>query len=366
MSDIILSKKKTHPFNLAIGTNQPDTKFNVIPTPNHNVEIISFASLSFELWDFAEISACLKHINNDTKVIIYMIDCVDSCKDTVLSKGKENMAWLMNNFGKVLQETIVITVANKQDDEMGTLDIQDIGNSWASDGNLMELLKGHDWRIFPCNSLTGDGIDTIFEYIKTKLQQRKVMKRSSVATMATIDQDQQVNTGTHDIITPWDNLPNPYHLNDEEFKLWFYQGKPFLYFDHWCLIRIIYLTMVHGKKKNIPLLHENLEYILAQSSNTAKSIQYSETQTLFWIQMVSFSLLKTPLLEGESNHFESFISRCQLQDDCWKDYYTFKLFYSTRASKEFLPPDKKSLPNAFKSSSFALRGSRLKIDYQVL
>ena len=42
------------------------------------------------------------------------------------------------------------------------------------------------------------------------------------------------------------------------------------------------------------------------------------------------------------------------------------LFYSDKGCSEFLPPDKKPLPNAFKSSSLALRGSGLRIDYQVL
>jgi GTPase SAR1 family protein len=33
--------------------DQPHTEFDVIPTPNHNVEVVPFGSYSFELWDFA-------------------------------------------------------------------------------------------------------------------------------------------------------------------------------------------------------------------------------------------------------------------------------------------------------------------------
>ncbi|CAO3606645.1 unnamed protein product [Mucor hiemalis] len=325
-----------------------------------------------------EISASLNHINENTRVILYMVDCVESSKEAVLAKGKENMTWLLENFSKSLENTIIITIANKQS-ETTAVDIQDIGNSWVNDKKLIGLLRGHDWRIFPCNSLTGDGIDTLFDYITQKLQSRQSASSTSsssrrASSIVTLD-PMKMEIEHIEMITPWDNLPNPHHLNDKEFKSWFYQGRSFLFFDHWCLIRIIYLSMTTAEKRKntIPLLDKQLEIALSQQQdqnymdlNMNQSIQYSETQTLFWIQMVSFALLKSPLLEGENNDFESFLLRCQLQEDCWKDYYTFKLFYSARASKEFLPPDKKSLPNAFKSSSFALRGSRLNIDYQVL
>jgi hypothetical protein len=82
--------------------------------------------------------------------------------------------------------------------------------------------------------------------------------------------------------------------------------------------------------------------------------------------MVSFALLKSPVLEGEDNGFHAFLARCRLDEECWKIYYSQKVFYSENARKEFLPPDKKPLPNAFKSSSLALKGSGLRIDYQVL
>lgn len=362
------------------GTDGPNTEFNVIPTPTYNVEVIPYHSYKFELWDFAEISASLNHINENTRVILYMVDCIEASKEAVLAKGKENMTWLLENFGKILENTIIITIANKQSES--AMDIQDIGNSWVNDKKLIGLLRGHDWRIFPCNALTGDGIDTLFDYITRKLQSRQSGSSSSrssgsrrTSSIVTLDPTVRLEMDHNELITPWDNLPNPHHLSDREFKLWFYGGRPFLFFDHWCLIRIIYLSITTEKRKKniIPLLDKQLEIALSQQQdqhymdlNINQSIQYSETQTLFWIQMVSFALLKSPLLEGENNDFESFLLRCRIQEDCWKDYYTFKLFYSPRASKEFLPPDKKSLPNAFKSSSFALRGSRLNIDYQVL
>lgn len=264
-----------------------------------------------------------------------MIDSIEYKKERVSSKVRENMIWLLKNFEKALENTMIITVANKQFNT-AAMDIQDIGNSWVNDKELIGLLKGHDWRLFACNSNTGQGIDKILEYITMKLEES--------------------------IITPWDNLPNPNHFDDLEFKQWFYGEKSFLFFDYYCLIRIIYLTIMNGKSSKLTNLFE----ILSQQNQDEKSIQYSETQTLFWIQMVSFSLLKSPLLEGEDNNFNEFFSRCKLQQDCWKEYYSFKLFYSLKATKEFLPPDKKSLPNAFKSSSLALKGRHLEIDYQVL
>jgi hypothetical protein len=276
-----------------------------------------------------------------------MLDSSQYHKEAVAKKSRENMIWLLEHFQKQLENAIIITIANKQDIS-NEMDIQDIAHCWITDKPLMDLLKGHDWRIFPCNSVTAEGLDTIFEYLTTKLNR----KSNSIDSLYSIQQ----------LITPWENLPNPYHLSDQEFKHWFYSNKQFLFFDHWCLIRIIYLTMTNSnhvkRKQQQLLLHQQLQQM--------NSIRYSETQTLFWIQMVSFALLKSPLLEGEKNDFESFLVRCQLQEDCWKLYYTQKLFYSERATKEFLPPDKKSLPNAFKSSSLALRGSQLRINYEVL
>lgn len=268
-----------------------------------------------------------------------MVDSVEYSKESVSNKSRENMVWLLNNYDKVLENTIIITVCNKQS-ENGVMDIQDIGNSWVKDKVLMQLLRGHDWRVFASDSRSGAGIDTVLDYITLKLEQR------------------------NNAITPWDNLPNPNHLTDAEFKQWFYQEKPFLFFDHYCLIRIIYLTIMNEKPPNI--LYDILSLQLDNMETTKNSIRYSETQTLFWIQMVSFSLLKYPLLDGEDNNFNDFLIRSKLQQDGWKEYYTLKLFYSSKAAKQFLPPDKKTLPNAFKSSSLALKGRHLEIDYQVL
>ncbi|KAG2234740.1 hypothetical protein INT48_000089 [Thamnidium elegans] len=342
-------------------TDNPDTHFDVISTPTYNVEIIPYKSHLYQLWDFAgnnnndnnnnlyalkksslEISSCLQYIKDNIRVIIYMVDSVEYSKPRVSAKSRENMVWLLSNFDKVLENTIIITVCNKQSE--GVMDIQDIGNCWVKDKSLMELLKGHDWRVFGSESRTGKGIDSILEYITLKLEHRKIL-----------------------LVTPWDSLPNPNHQSDLEFKQWFYQEKQFLFFDHYCLIRIIYLTIMNEKPPSTLYDILSSQLLTADSTpNNNNTIHYSETQTLFWIQMVSFSLLKYPLLEGEDNNFNDFLLRCKLQQDGWKEYYTFKLFYSSKAAKQFLPPDKKSLPNAFKSSSLALKGRHLEIDYQVL
>jgi hypothetical protein len=282
-----------------------------------------------------------------------MVDSSQYHKEAVAKKSRENMIWLLEHFQKQLENTIIITVANKQDIS-NEMDVQDIAHCWINDKPLMDLLKGHDWRIFPCNSVTSEGLDTIFDYLSAKLNR----KSTSIDSLYAIQQQ--------NLITPWENQLNPHHLNDQEFKHCFYSIKQFLFFDHWCLIRIIYLTMTSSSYQDNPIKRKQQQLLLHQRLQQMDSIRYSETQTLFWTQMVSFALLKSPLLEGEKNDFESFLLQCQLQEDCWKLYYTQKLFYSERATKEFLPPDKKSLPNAFKSSSLALRGSQLRINYEVL
>ncbi|KAI8637971.1 P-loop containing nucleoside triphosphate hydrolase protein [Parasitella parasitica] len=133
--------------------NRPDTHFDVMPTSSHNVETISYQSNQFELWDFAEISSCLNYLNEQTRVIIYLIDSTAYDREVVSSKSKENMMWLLETYQKILKNAIIITVATKQDTQP-PMDIQDIGHLWVSDEALMHLLNGHDWRIFSCNNLT--------------------------------------------------------------------------------------------------------------------------------------------------------------------------------------------------------------------
>lgn len=298
-----------------------------------------------------------------------MMDAEQYSNESVASKCRENMIWLLENFSKILENTIIVTVANKQDKE--SMDIQDIGQDWVKDKHLMSLLKGHEWRIFSCNSLDGQGIDRIFDYIALKLDQQNQPSSSSMSPSLS-----QSSTITENDITPWENLPNAYHFTDYEFKSWFQQGRIFIYFDTWCLIRIIYLILIqvnnednYKKKQQMVLwLHEHLQFILRkqkEQETVQQSITYSLTQTLFWIQMVSFSLLKLPLLLKEED-FQFFLLKSELNQDLWKNYYTQKLFYSEKAAQEFLPPDKKPLPNAFKPSSLALKGSGLRIDYEVL
>ncbi|KAI8327006.1 P-loop containing nucleoside triphosphate hydrolase protein [Choanephora cucurbitarum] len=343
-------------------TNEPNTHFSVIPTPTHNVEIIPYQSCLFELWDLAEIGASLNYVKENTHVLIYMVDSVEYQREAVATKSKENMIWLLENFSQALEQTIILTVANKQD-QPEAMDLQDIGNSWANDKTLMGLLKGHHWRIFSCDALTGQGFDAIFDYIHQRLLNPD---RSSLSRPVSLISPSPSVISNH-TVTPWESLLNPYHLSDQEFKQGFYSlQKTFLFFDQGCLVRIIYLALLESNKMAIAPFLQQLQHVVMHIDQENRSIMYSETQALFWIQMVSFALLKWPLLEGQENDFEAFSNRCQLNDDCWREYYSQRLFYSEKGCSEFLPPDKKSLPNAFKSSSLALKGSGLRIDYQVL
>ncbi|KAI9276031.1 hypothetical protein BY458DRAFT_142988 [Sporodiniella umbellata] len=342
--------------------DQPETPFDVIPTVSYNVETIPFGSqYSFEMWDFPEISGSLEHIKK-TQLVIYFMDSVELCKEAVSNKCKENMIWMLQTLGEQLKEAMILTVANKQH-EPGAMDIQDIGLLWTRDKTLMDALKGHDWRLFSCNTNTGVGIYEIFTYVSTRMSRRRTSTCLTASPSAIVYR--------RDSVKPWENIPNPYHLNDLEFKEWFFQGNRFVSFDYWCLIRVIYLTLVQTKnakrRSSLVLLHDHLKNYCRQavriSDDQMDSIEYSETQTLFWIHMVSFGLLQLPLIEDS---FSSFLSRTRLRMDCWKDHYTQRLFFSDRAARDFLPPDKKPLPNAFKPSSLALKGSGLRIDYQVL
>ncbi|KAG1462598.1 hypothetical protein G6F56_005485 [Rhizopus delemar] len=289
------------------------------------------------------------------------MDSVELNKEAVSSKCRENMLWMLENFQEPLKDTIILSVANKQR-EPEAMDIQDIATLWTQDRALMDRLKGHDWRLFSCDAQTGDGIDRLFSYVRSRLDRRR---SSSCLTTPIVYR--------RDSIKPWETIPNAHQLTDLEFKDWFYQGNRFVSFDYWCLIRVIYLTLVQTKnakrRSSLVSLHDQLKTYCRRMSNVGTEeeeedcIGYSETQTLFWIQMVSFGLLQVPLVEDS---FENFLSRTQLKLDCWKEHYTQRLFFSEKAARDFLPPDRKPLPNAFKPSSLALKGSGLRIDYQIL
>ncbi|KAG0164180.1 hypothetical protein DFQ28_010698 [Apophysomyces sp. BC1034] len=400
---------------------QPDEVFDVLPTESHNVEVIPFRRFSFEMWEFSEISAALNHMNN-TQVLIYFLDAVAQNDAAVADKARENMLWLLQTFSKQLENAIVITVANKVD-VPEAMDVQDIGQMWVKDRPLRDALHGHHWRIFSCSASSGQ-VDEVLDYVAQKLDFREATAKHSHSSISlpsstslstitarsarrsgslrkqslewsddncsnhTSEQQKKYLRDFHPQakmpVTPWEEVPNPYHLSDREYHDWFSQAKSLLFFDHYSLLRITYLMVRDDGSQTKRLLY-NLRTILRgielMEQDTLReaslrrpqellheSIEYSETQTLFWIQMVSFALLRHPVLEGEDNGFEAFLMRCpELWDgDAWKTYYSTKLYHSEKAASEFIPPDKKPLPNAFKSSALALKGSGLRIDYQVL
>ncbi|KAF7729714.1 Arf GTPase arl1 [Apophysomyces ossiformis] len=402
---------------------QPDEVFDVLPTESHNVEVIPFRRFSFEIWEFSEISAALNYMNN-TKVLIYFLDAVAQNDVAVADKARENLLWVLQRFSKQLEDAIVVTVVNKTD-APGALDVQDIGQLWVKDHALRQALQGHHWRIFPCSALSGQ-VDEVLDYVFQKLDFREATAKHSHSSISlpsstslstitarsarrsgslrrqslefsddnsssnrTSEQHKKYLRDFHPQakmpVTPWEEVPNPYHLSDHEFQSWFNHGKSLLFFDHYSLLRIAYLTIRdegggHTKRLlyNLRTILRGIELMEQDTLREAslrrpqelihQSIEYSETQTLFWIQMVSFALLRHPVLEGEDNGFEAFLMRCpELWDnEIWKTYYSPKIYHSEKAATEFIPPDKKPLPNAFKSSALALKGSGLRIDYQVL
>ncbi|KAI9011932.1 P-loop containing nucleoside triphosphate hydrolase protein [Phycomyces nitens] len=383
--------------------------FQVLPTESHNVEVIPYGQFAFQIWEFADIGASLNYIK-DTKVIIFMVDGVEQTKPAVAAKARENMLWILTTFEEELKEAIVITVVNKIDSE-GAVDIQDLGQQWITDPLLTKSLRSHQWRIFECDAATERGLDKILDYLIQKIEIKSIQhtdhniplspilprsaRRSDMFQRRASDSNHssQEISYRRDLypqakmpVAPWEEVPNPYHLPDKEFWDWFVLAKAFLFFDHYSLLRIAYLNLLQDKQDTRRLLYslrtilrgiELLEQDALRDAELAnrrpedllhESIEYSETQTLFWIQMVSFGLLRHPVLDGEERDFESFLMGCpELWDgQGWKKYYSPKVYLSLKASQEFIPPDRKPLPNAFKASSLALRGSGLKIDYQVL
>ncbi|KAI8371492.1 P-loop containing nucleoside triphosphate hydrolase protein [Radiomyces spectabilis] len=408
-----------------------DKPFEVLPTETFNVETISYQNHAFQLWDFSEISASL-HYMKHTQVLIFFVDAVEQQKPHVAKKNIENLLWLLDQFAKPLAQAIVITVANKCDAK-GAMDVQDIGEMWIKNPSVKSALEGHDWRIFSCDAVSGQGLTTVMDYLVQKLEAKKTrplsfgsttqqsthssvsqfsLPSSSTASSMPIvarsarcsdlrrpssllsdDRDGSCTTYQHDFpsqskmpVTPWEDVGHPYHLSDHEFYSSFYEGRSFLYFDHYTLLRIAYLTLRHEKRKDATkrLLHRlrrtlrDIELLEQEAFRDAEpmlpenvfheSIRYSETHILFWLQMVSFAMLRHPVLEGEDRGFETFLMQSsELWDgEIWKKYYSAKVYQSEKGINSFLPPDRKPLPNAFRPSSLALKGSGLRIDYQVL
>lgn len=326
-----------------------------------------------------------------------------------------------------LDKATVITVANKQDEE-GAMDIQDIGQTWVQDPLWKDVLQAHAWRIFPCQARSGSGCNRIVEYLYKTYRDSCRTSDGSRASSDSVHHrelyfdrnnmfaagqpmgvpflsprpqlDRAMSTARMLPVTPWEDLRNPHHMSDDEFYGWFLQRKPLLFLDQYSMLRILYLAVrtsppekrsettrevlysAQAVLRDIELLEQDtLRETVVTNGNRIKrpvtriedellhgSIQYAETHILFWLQMVSFSVLKHPVLEGEDTSFEAFLSNSpELWDgEAWRQYYTAKVYQSERAIHEFLPPDRKPLPNAFKPSSFALEGSGLKIHYQVL
>jgi hypothetical protein len=411
------------------------------------ISLTSLVPLPFAPSPFAEMSNAIPHLSN-TNIIIFFLDSVKHSTPTVAEKARENMRWLLTQYADKLAETIIITVANKQDDPQA-VSAQDIGDQWMKDGQLREALNGHHWRIFPCSAKTGLGLDAILDYLHSTIDNRQLLRLSSSSYIPPVtartssssssrlrhgavarsagqspgsdhdrfedDDDEEIRrklrhqsladfapTGGQKSlsqarmpITPWEDMPNPYHLSDADFKSWYDQGRAFLFFDYQSLLRISYIYLreveqTHERRsectrrllnnlrvilRSIELFEQDAKQASQQENNQRATtefahecIPYSETQTLFWLHMVSYCLMRHPVLEGENCPFEQFVLRCpELWDgELWRIYYSYKTFHSDRGSLEFLAPDKKPLPNAFKPSSLALKGSGLRIDYQIV
>lgn len=389
----------------------------------------------------------------DTKVLIYVLDSAEQSKPEVFDKAKKDIQWLIETYPEDLRSTVIITVANKQDmvKEGNAVGVQELGEMWMEDEDLRKALDGHQWRIFACSASQGEGIDAVLEYVyqktcvkpvpaesgagsktssvngstkssidhgsSTSLHSRKasvpIAKEAGSATLvssySSSDPPSRPTTPNQVMrrsslkneqakfpVTPWEDVPNPYHLSDDEFLSWFDQGRTFLFFDHHSLVRVAYLYLrrletsterrsdatrrllycLRTILRSIELHEQDVQNEVSHSAGAASrnsefvhdSIIYSETHALFWLHMVSYSVIKHPVLDGEGKNFDKFLMRSQeLWDgELWRQYYTPKTFNSEKAQNEFAPPDKKPMPNAFKPASVVLKGSGLNIDYKVV
>ncbi|KAI7872887.1 hypothetical protein BDF14DRAFT_40584 [Spinellus fusiger] len=346
-----------------------------------------------------------------------MVDATQQSNEAVASKARENMQWLLTTFSSAFQDTIILTIATKVNSE-GAIDIRTLGQQWAEDTSLYAALSAHHWRLFACDASNEASLDAVLAYLHDKLERKKSLLGSptttatSTATATTsstatstprpsVGAPSTISTTTshNDLppqatmpVTPWEHVPNPTHLSDTEFYAWFLARKQFLYFDHQCLLRTVFLTLQQEKRDLRPFLDHLcaiLQAIVLLEQNPLKPsspssfsfsfsslpkktpmhpfIVYSETQALFWVQMTAYALLRCPLLEDKKT-FDVFLRKCPelWNEEAWKMYYSPKVYLSSKAAQAFLPPDCKPLPNAFKPSALALKGNGLRIEYQVL
>jgi ubiquitin carboxyl-terminal hydrolase L3 len=87
---------------------------------------------------------------------------------------------------------------------------------------------------------------------------------------------------------------------------------------------------------------------------------YSETQAYFWIQVVHAALQSLAsdveplnnlseksyrMIPVSQLSFSNFMLLFDITPETWKDYYSSKIWESVAARMEFVPPDRKPLPN---------------------
>ncbi|KAJ3084941.1 ubiquitinyl hydrolase 1 [Quaeritorhiza haematococci] len=149
------------------------------------------------------------------------------------------------------------------------------------------------------------------------------------------------------------------NLSDGEFLKRFLDGSLVRLKDT-DLLRIIYLHLVHYHRKQsqrrgavVLSLLTNLEKQLftirgQHPSNPDRyALQFSTTLTYYWVQMISAAIAQIPDSELFRLDFASFWENFSYgrKIDSWTEFYTPALFNSIQARKEFVPPDKKPLPN---------------------
>ncbi|OZJ04107.1 hypothetical protein BZG36_02848 [Bifiguratus adelaidae] len=329
----------------------PDQTFAAVPTERENTETIAYRDVTFTISECAEVDYAHVHMH-DVSALIYVSDCTKA-KPAPLDASKTQFLAFLERHRSRLADSIIINIANKQDVVLSSgmsnmMDVQDIAQAWIADEDLKEAVAGHEWRIFPCSTSTGQGLDTVMSYLYRMCHMERSQRiveslvkdavdDTSNITATVLSRRQRIAEAVEKV---WESLPNPHTLTDQECYTAFCDTKPFLFIDFYTLLRLVYLVLsakpsdptdfimtrlrtTLDKMDIIQQAHRQPNPIPNDYSFTNDSVPYNVTQCLFWIHMVTFSTIRHPIT---NERFDIFLKNCPelWNDDGWKPYYSQK------------------------------------------
>ena len=138
--------------------------YHTVPTIGFQVEVLEFKGIKFNIWDIGgqdKIRALWKHYFPGTDALIYLVDSSDSKR---IDLARIELMKLLENDD--LKDCPLLVFANKMD-----LGINDI--HFVKDKLDLDKIRGREWFLKGCSSLTGDGLYEGFAWMVKQMKSKK-------------------------------------------------------------------------------------------------------------------------------------------------------------------------------------------------